>query len=54
MPDGQGFAATAARRNGDKNWWVAKLVAIDRKTGISRITQLEAGAHDLARFEFEL
>ena len=24
-PDGQGFVATAAKGNGDNNWWVAKL-----------------------------
>jgi dipeptidyl aminopeptidase/acylaminoacyl peptidase len=30
-PDGQGFVATAAQGNGDNNWWVAKLVAIDAK-----------------------
>jgi len=28
-PDGQTFVATAAKGNGDNNWWVAKLVAID-------------------------
>ena len=27
-PDGQGFVATAARGNGDDNWWVAKLIAV--------------------------
>ena len=26
-PDGRGFAATAAKGNGDDNWWVARLVA---------------------------
>jgi dipeptidyl aminopeptidase/acylaminoacyl peptidase len=30
-PDGLGFVATAAKGNGDNNWWVAKLVAIDAK-----------------------
>lgn len=25
MPDGTGFVATAARGNGDNNWWIAKL-----------------------------
>lgn len=25
MPDGSGFVATAAKGNGDNNWWVAKL-----------------------------
>ncbi len=29
IPDGSGFVATAAKGNGDNNWWVAKLVAVD-------------------------
>ena len=28
-PDSRGFVATAAKGNGDNNWWVAKLVAVD-------------------------
>ncbi|MBV8684293.1 MAG: S9 family peptidase [Caulobacteraceae bacterium] len=28
-PDGRGFVATAAKGNGDNNWWIAKLVAVD-------------------------
>jgi dipeptidyl aminopeptidase/acylaminoacyl peptidase len=31
-PDARGFVATAAKGNGDNNWWVAKLVAIDAKS----------------------
>ncbi|MBS0362003.1 MAG: S9 family peptidase [Proteobacteria bacterium] len=27
-PDGKGFAATAAKGDGDNNWWIAKLVAV--------------------------
>jgi dipeptidyl aminopeptidase/acylaminoacyl peptidase len=27
-PDGRGFVATAAKGNGDNNWWIAKLDAI--------------------------
>ena len=27
-PDGHGFVATAAKGNGDNNWWIAKLVAV--------------------------
>jgi len=27
-PDGKAFAATAAKGDGDNNWWVAKLVAV--------------------------
>jgi dipeptidyl aminopeptidase/acylaminoacyl peptidase len=36
-PDGRGFVATAAKGNGDNNWWVAKLVAIDAKGGGLRV-----------------
>jgi dipeptidyl aminopeptidase/acylaminoacyl peptidase len=28
-PDGRGFVATAAKGNGDDNWWIAKLIAVD-------------------------
>jgi dipeptidyl aminopeptidase/acylaminoacyl peptidase len=28
-PDGRGFVATGAHGNGDDNWWVAKLYAVD-------------------------
>ena len=28
MPDGRGFVATAAKGNGDNNWWIAKLVSV--------------------------
>ena len=31
-PDGRGFVATAAQGNGDNNWWIAKLVAVDLAT----------------------
>ena len=36
-PDGRGFVATAAKGNGDNNWWVAKLVAIDLADGEARV-----------------
>ncbi len=36
-PDGQGFVATAAKGNGDNNWWVAKLEAVDLKSGAVRV-----------------
>ena len=36
-PDGRGFAATAAKGNGDNNWWVAKLVHVDAATGAARV-----------------
>lgn len=35
-PDGRGFVATAAKGNGDNNWWVAKLVAVDATTATLR------------------
>lgn len=35
-PDGSGFVATTALGNGDNNWWVATLDAIDARTGAVR------------------
>ncbi|HEV2533355.1 S9 family peptidase [Phenylobacterium sp.] len=35
-PDGRGFVATDAVGDGDNNWWVAKLEAIDLATGAAR------------------
>ncbi|HEX4738353.1 MAG TPA: prolyl oligopeptidase family serine peptidase, partial [Allosphingosinicella sp.] len=35
-PDGRGFVATSAVGNGDNNWWVAELDAIDGATGAVR------------------
>ncbi len=35
-PDGRGFVATSALGNGDANWWVATLDAIDAGTGAVR------------------
>ncbi len=35
-PDGRGFVATAAKGNGDNNWWVAKLIAVDAGGGGAR------------------
>ena len=35
-PDGKGFVATSALGNGDNNWWVATLDAIDATTGAVR------------------
>lgn len=35
-PDGRGFVATAAKGNGDNNWWVARLDAVDAATGTVR------------------
>jgi len=36
MPDGSGFVATAAKGDGDNNWWVAKLEAFG-KDGSERV-----------------
>jgi dipeptidyl aminopeptidase/acylaminoacyl peptidase len=36
-PDGKGFVATAAKGNGDDNWWTAKLEAFDAATGAERV-----------------
>jgi dipeptidyl aminopeptidase/acylaminoacyl peptidase len=36
-PDGKGFAATAAKGNGDNNWWVATLDHIDAASGALRV-----------------
>jgi dipeptidyl aminopeptidase/acylaminoacyl peptidase len=35
-PDGHGFVATSALGNGDNNWWVAELDAIDAASGAVR------------------
>ncbi len=35
-PDGRGFVATAAAGNGDNNWWVARLVAVNLASGAMR------------------
>ncbi len=35
-PDSQGFAVTAARGDGDDNWWVADLEHVDLATGETR------------------
>lgn len=36
-PDGKGFAATAAKGNGDNNWWIATLDYIDASGGALRV-----------------
>jgi dipeptidyl aminopeptidase/acylaminoacyl peptidase len=36
-PDGAGFIATAAKGNGDDNWWIAKLVGVDLASGAARV-----------------
>lgn len=37
MPDGSGFVATAAKGNGDDNWWVATLSHVDGASGALRV-----------------
>jgi len=46
-PDGRGFVATDAKGDGDNNWWVARLEAVDLATGAAReiaapVTQINA------------
>ncbi len=36
-PDGRGFVATAAKGNGDNNWWIAKLITVDIAGGEARV-----------------
>jgi dipeptidyl aminopeptidase/acylaminoacyl peptidase len=36
-PDGNGFAATGAKGNGDNNWWIATLDYVDAQTGALRV-----------------
>jgi dipeptidyl aminopeptidase/acylaminoacyl peptidase len=36
-PNGHGFVGTAAKGNGDNNWWVAKLEAFDLASGATRV-----------------
>ncbi|WP_174279443.1 S9 family peptidase [Sphingomonas bacterium] len=36
LPDGTGFVVTSAPGNGDNNWWVATLDAVDATTGAVR------------------
>jgi dipeptidyl aminopeptidase/acylaminoacyl peptidase len=35
-PDGTRFAATAAHGNGDANWWIAQLYAVDAASGAAK------------------
>jgi dipeptidyl aminopeptidase/acylaminoacyl peptidase len=35
-PNGRAFAATAAHGNGDDNWWIARLYAIDAESATAR------------------
>ena len=49
MPDGRGFVATTARGNGDANWWVATVDAIDATTGAVRTIARPATQADFPR-----
>lgn len=44
--DGHGFVATAAKGNGDNNWWVAKLIAVDAGSG--KVRTIAAPAMQIA------
>ena len=48
-PDGRGFVATAAKGNGDNNWWVAKLVAVDGASGSVRTIAAPSYQIDMPR-----
>ncbi|HTQ15331.1 MAG TPA: prolyl oligopeptidase family serine peptidase [Rhizomicrobium sp.] len=48
-PDGKGFAATAARGNGDDNWWIARLVHVDAVSGATRVIAAPAMQMNLPR-----
>jgi len=41
MPDGRGFVGTAAKGDGDANWWIAELDAFDIGGGSRRIASFE-------------
>jgi len=36
-PDGKSFVATAAKGNGDNNWWIARLETFDAQTGAETV-----------------
>ena len=48
-PDGRGFVATAAKGNGDNNWWVANLVAVDGASGSVRTIAAPSYQLDMPR-----
>ncbi len=49
-PDGQAFAVTAARGNGDNNWWIAQLYSLD--TGLGMMKSLYKPSLQIARPAF--
>lgn len=50
MPDGQGFVGTAAKGDGDDNWWLADLDAFDRETGAVRVI----AKNDYAKYQMAM
>lgn len=48
-PDGKAFVATAAKGNGDNEWWVAHLDYIDARTGATRAVAAPKMQMDLPR-----
>ncbi|HEY2344525.1 MAG TPA: S9 family peptidase [Xanthomonadaceae bacterium] len=48
-PDGKGFVATAAKGNGDNNWWIASLDHIDAASGALRVIAAPKLQMDLPR-----
>ncbi len=48
-PDGKGFVATAAKGDGDNNWWVAKLIAVDAASGAARVIAAPAAQMNFPR-----
>jgi len=41
MPNGRGFVGTAAKGDGDANWWIAELDAFDVGGGSRRIASFD-------------
>ena len=48
-PDGKGFAVTAAKGNGDNNWWIASLDYVDAASGKLRVIAAPAMQMNLPR-----
>jgi len=49
IPDGKGFVATAAKGDGDANWWIAALVRVDAESGDLRTIAAPKMQMDLPR-----
>jgi dipeptidyl aminopeptidase/acylaminoacyl peptidase len=48
-PDGKGFVASAAKGNGDNNWWIATLDYIDAQNGAARVVAAPNMQMDMPR-----